>query len=143
MISAEGLFTDLDGPTIERLGLVILALVLKQTGEVVVARRNVGMILAESSFVDLDGQAMERLGLVILALDPKQTGEVVLASCNGRIILAEGLFADVGRSPVARVRLPLAGRELIRKCQVVQRRGSFSVIWAQCRGHQSQCCFVE
>ena len=92
MILAESSFIDLDGPTKERLGLVILALILTQTAEVVVARRNVGMILAESSFIDLDGPTIERLGLVILALDPKQTREVVVASCNGRIILAEGLF---------------------------------------------------
>jgi hypothetical protein len=48
-------------PPIERLGLVILALVLKQTGEVVVADCNVGMILAENLLVDLDGPTIERL----------------------------------------------------------------------------------
>jgi hypothetical protein len=42
-------------PTIKRLGLVILAPVLKQTGEVVVQDRNSGMVLAESLFIDLDG----------------------------------------------------------------------------------------
>src|SRR6516165_5717448 len=105
MILAESSFIDLDGPTKERLGLVILALVLTQTAEVVVARRNVGMILAESSFIDLDGPTIERLGLVILALDPKQTREVVVASCNGRIILAEGLFADRAARPPCSARV--------------------------------------
>jgi len=63
MILAEDLFIDLDRPTIERLGLVILALLVKQKGEIVVAGGNVGMILAENSFVDLDGPPKERLGL--------------------------------------------------------------------------------
>ena len=58
----------LDGPTIERLGLVIPALGLKQEREVVVVGCNVGMILAERLFADLDGPPIERLGLVILAL---------------------------------------------------------------------------
>ena len=43
---AEGLFIDLDGSPIERLGLGILALVHKQNGEIVVSSSNVGMILA-------------------------------------------------------------------------------------------------
>ena len=46
MILAESLFADLDGPPMERLGLVILALGLKQTGEVVATPSNVGMVLA-------------------------------------------------------------------------------------------------
>src|SRR5262249_57817950 len=82
--------------TIERLGLVILALVPKQTGEVVVAGSNSGMILAENLFVDLDGPTIERLGLVILALVPKQTGEVVVPDRNRGMILAENLFAHDG-----------------------------------------------
>ena len=62
----------LDGPSKERLGLVILALVLKQTGEVVVGGSNVGMVLAESLFADLYRLSIERLSLVILALSLKQ-----------------------------------------------------------------------
>jgi hypothetical protein len=72
MVLAENLFIDLDGPTIERLGLVILALVIKQKSEVVVAGCNAGMVLAENLFVDLDGPTIERLGLIILALGPKR-----------------------------------------------------------------------
>ena len=49
-------------PTIERLGLVILALDLKQTGEVVVIDSNVGMILAERLFMYRDGPTIEWLG---------------------------------------------------------------------------------
>src|SRR5215831_4947069 len=82
-------------PTIERLGLVILALVRKQTGEVVVADCNGGMILAENLFTDLDGPTIERLGLVILALVLKQTGEVVVAGRKVGMILAENLFGDL------------------------------------------------
>ena len=68
MVRTEFALQYLDGPTKERLGLVILALVLKQTGEVVVGGSNVGMVLAENLFVDLDGPSKERLGLVILCL---------------------------------------------------------------------------
>ena len=78
MILAESLFVDLDRPPIERLGLGILALVLKQNGEIVVTGRNVGMILAESLFADLDRPPIERLGLGILALVLKQNGEIVV-----------------------------------------------------------------
>ena len=78
MILAENLFANLDGPPIERLGLIILALGLKQFGEVVVPGRNVGMILAESLFTYLDGPTIERLGLIILALVLKQASEVVV-----------------------------------------------------------------
>ena len=74
MVLAENLFIDLDGPTIERLGLVILALGPKQFGEVVVPGHNGGMILAENLFTDLDGPTIERLGLIILALGLKQEG---------------------------------------------------------------------
>ena len=77
MILAET-FRYLDGPPKERLGLVILALDLKQEGEIVVPGRNAGMILAEKLFVDLDRPPIERLGLVILALVLKQDGEVVV-----------------------------------------------------------------
>jgi hypothetical protein len=65
-------------PKKERLGLVVLALVLKQAGEVVALDCNVGMILAENLFIDLDGPPIERLGLVILALGMKQKGEVIV-----------------------------------------------------------------
>src|SRR6516162_4839878 len=85
----------LDRPTKERLGLVILALVLKQEGEVVVRDRNVGMILAESLFIDLDGPTIERLGLIMLALGLMQTGEAVVADRNVGMILAENLFVDL------------------------------------------------
>ena len=88
----------LDGPPIERLGLVILALGLKQNGEVVVADRNVGMILAESFFTDLDGPPKERLGLVILALVLKQIGEVVVAGLQR--------WDDPCREPFHRSRWP-------------------------------------
>jgi hypothetical protein len=54
-------------PTREWLGLLILALGLKQEGEVVVAECNGGMILAENPLVDLDSPTKERLGLLILA----------------------------------------------------------------------------
>jgi hypothetical protein len=53
---------NLNGPTKERLGLVILALLCKQNGEVVVIPSNVGMIPAESLFADLNGPTKERLG---------------------------------------------------------------------------------
>ena len=42
MILAEGLFVDLDRPPIERLGLGVLALVLKQVGEIVVSAATSG-----------------------------------------------------------------------------------------------------
>src|SRR5262249_58742658 len=92
-------------PLIERLGLVILALVPKQTGEVVVIDSNVGMILAESLFVDLDRPTIERFGLVILALGLKQTGEVVVTACNVGMILAENPFVDLDRPTIERLRL--------------------------------------
>jgi hypothetical protein len=47
MVQTELGLEYLDGPTIERLGLLIFALLLKQEGEVVVLDRNVAMILAE------------------------------------------------------------------------------------------------
>src|SRR5215471_13152243 len=68
MIFAENLLVILDGPPIERLGLVILALGMKQKGEVVIIPSNVGMILAENLFVDHDGPTMERLGLHVSCL---------------------------------------------------------------------------
>jgi hypothetical protein len=54
MILAESVFTDFDGPTIERLGLVIFALHPKQFGEIIVADCNDGMILAEDEGRDAD-----------------------------------------------------------------------------------------
>jgi hypothetical protein len=78
----------LHGPTKEQLGLVILALVLMQEGEVAVVGCNDGMILAENLFVDLDGPTIERIGLVILALGLKQKSEVVVADRNVGMILA-------------------------------------------------------
>src|SRR5262249_58670531 len=95
MVRAKFGLEYLHRPTKERLGVVILALGLKQTGEVVVADCNGGMILAESLFVDLDGPTIERLGLVILALALKQTGEVVVDGRNVGVILAENLFVDL------------------------------------------------
>src|SRR6516165_1700926 len=74
-------------PTIERLGLVILALDLKQTGEVVVIDSNVGMILAERLFIYLDGPTIEWFSPVILALVLKQKGEVVVIDSNAGMIL--------------------------------------------------------
>jgi len=50
---------------------VILALVLKQKGEVVVTGSKMGMVVAQNRLVDLDSPTIERLGLVILALVPK------------------------------------------------------------------------
>jgi hypothetical protein len=82
MILAESLFTDLHRPTIERLGLVILILLLKQTSEIVVPDRNVGMILAERLFSDLDRPPIERLGLGILALVRNQKAEVIVAGAT-------------------------------------------------------------
>ena len=82
MVRTKFALEYLNRPTIERLGLVILALGLKQTGEVAVVGCNAGMILAENLFVDLDGPPTERLGLVILALVLKQNGEVVVPVCN-------------------------------------------------------------
>jgi hypothetical protein len=61
MILAESLFVDLDGPPIQRLGLGILALSLKQTGEIAISIRNVGMILAESLLANLDCPPKETL----------------------------------------------------------------------------------
>jgi hypothetical protein len=53
-------------PPIERLGLCIVALVPKQSAEIVAGEPNVGMILPENLFVNLDGPPKERLGLGIL-----------------------------------------------------------------------------
>ena len=89
-------------PTKERLSLVILALVLKQSGEVAVIGCNGGMILAESLFIDLDGPTKERLGLVILALILKQGGEVIVIGCNGGMILAENPFMCLDGPPKER-----------------------------------------
>src|SRR5215831_16906339 len=108
MVRAKFGLEYLHRPTIERLGLVILALVPKQTGEVVVAGSNSGMILAENLFVDLDGPTIERLGLVILALVPKQTGEVVVAGSNSGMILAENLFVDLDGPTIERLGLHVA-----------------------------------
>src|SRR5262249_39808220 len=98
---------------------------------------------AENPFVDLDGSTIERLGLVILALVLKQTGEVVVPGRNGRVLLAETLFADLDGSTIERLRLPVTRQRMGRERQVVQRRGTFSGIWAKCRGHQTQRRFLE
>src|SRR6516164_6274215 len=89
MVQTELGLEYLDRAPIQRLSLVVLALVLKQNGEVVVVGCNGGVILAENPFVDLDGPTKERLGLVVLALGLKQTGEVLVAGCNVGMILAE------------------------------------------------------
>src|SRR6516164_4223847 len=86
MVQTELGLEYLDRAPIQRLSLVVLALVLKQNGEVVVVGCNVGVILAENSFVDLDGPPIKRLGLIVLALGLKQTGEVVVVSSNSGMI---------------------------------------------------------
>jgi hypothetical protein len=111
-----------DGPTIERLGLVILALLLKQSGEVVVTPSNVGMILAENLFIDLDRPTNKRLGLVILALLLKQSGEVVMEGCNVGMILAVNLLADLDRP--TKERLGLVILALLLNCRRSPRSGS-------------------
>src|SRR5215471_15408941 len=95
----------LQRPTNERLGLVILALGLKQTGEVVVTESNVGMILAENPFVDLDGTTIEWLRLVVLAPGLKQAGEVVVIPSDVGMILAENLFMYLDGPAIERLGL--------------------------------------
>src|SRR5215472_4905981 len=143
MVRAKFGLEYLHRPTVERLGLVVLALVLEQFGEVIVVSCNVGMILAENLFVDLHGPTKERLGLVILALVLEQTGEVIVVSCNVGMILAENPFVDLDGPTIERLGLHVAREVMVRKRQVVQRRGSLSGIWAKCRGHKTQCRFFE
>src|SRR5262245_23199428 len=82
MIVAESLFVDFDRPPKKRLGLLILALVLKQNCEVAVAACNVGMILAEHFFTDLDGPTIERLGLRVAGENIVSKRQVV--QCGSR-----------------------------------------------------------
>src|SRR5262249_44444814 len=103
MVRAKFGLEYLHRPTKERLGLVMLSLGLKQTGEVVVADCNGGMILAESLFTDLDGPTKERLGLVILALVLKQNGEVAVVPRNVGMILAANLFIDLDGPTIERL----------------------------------------
>src|SRR5262249_57018814 len=105
MVRTEFGLEYLQRPTNERLGLLILALGMKQTGEVAVISCNVGMILAENLFMDLDGPTKERLGLLILALGLKQNGEVIVAVRNVGMIVAEDLFADLDGPTIERLRL--------------------------------------
>ena len=106
MILAENLFMYLDGPTIERLGLVILALLSKQDGEVVVPDRNVGMILAENLFADLDRPTKERLGLR-MRLEATEVPRVIrrraIKMFHGDLVRAWATDADarrcLGRDP--------------------------------------------
>src|SRR5262245_65839633 len=103
MVRTEFGLEYLQRPTNERLGLLILALGMKQTGEVAVISCNVGMILAENLFLDLDGPTKERLGLVRIALVLKKKGEVVVAVGNVGMIFAEDLFADPDGPPEERL----------------------------------------
>src|SRR6516164_6459005 len=97
MVQTKFSFDYFHRPTIEWLGLVILALVAKQIGQVAVAPCNVRMILAEDLFADLDGPTIERLGLAILALVPKQIGEIAVTSSNVGMTLAQNPFTDLDR----------------------------------------------
>ena len=106
ILRPESLFVDLDRPPIERLGLRVLALVLKQKGEIVVVRCNVGMILAEGLLVDLDRPSKERPR-------PRRTcpGPQALRRdrCNRDrnvgMILAESLLVDLDRPSIERLGL--------------------------------------
>ena len=76
MIRTKGFFVDFDRLSIERVGLGILALVVKQKGKIVVLPRNVGMILDESLFIDLDRPPQERISFRILTLLGKKLGKI-------------------------------------------------------------------
>src|SRR5262249_59104118 len=95
MVRAKFGLEYLHRPTKERLGLVILSLGLKQTGEVVVADCNGGMILAESLFTDLDGPTKERLGPGLNSLGLKQNSDVLRVPRKVGMILSANLFIDL------------------------------------------------
>src|SRR5262249_61380421 len=94
MVRAKFGLEYLHRPTVERLGLVILALVLEQTGEVVVADRNGWMILAENLFIDLHGPTIERLGLVVVVVVLERNCRVFVFRCDVWVICAVRLFFD-------------------------------------------------
>src|SRR5262249_45315701 len=105
MVRTELHFEYLQRPLIKPSGLIILALFMEREGEVVVTRRNVGMVLATTFFADLYGSSVERLSLLMLALDPKQFGEVIVTDENARIILAESPFTNLDRPSIERLGL--------------------------------------
>src|SRR2546429_227693 len=84
MLLAEGLFVDLDSPSIKRLRLGVPAQVFKQSGKIVVRRRNVRVIIAENLFVNLD----RRRGV------PQAQGGVVGPEQDARLVLRQHGAAD-------------------------------------------------
>ena len=68
MVGAERLLPDRQGALEERPGCGEVALVLKQHGEVVEARRRIGMVGAERPLADRQGALEERSGAGKIAL---------------------------------------------------------------------------
>ena len=78
MLLAEDLLLELYCLAIERLGHVILALVIEETSNVIHARERLRVLLAEDLLVELYRLAIERLGRVVLALPIEETSKVIL-----------------------------------------------------------------
>ena len=68
MIETKDLFSDGQGSLVERLGLLVLALVSVEVCQVVECVRCIGVLRAKYLFSDGQGTLVERLGLLVLAL---------------------------------------------------------------------------
>ena len=77
---------------VERLGRLVLALALEETGEIIHAREGLRVLCAEDLLPEPQCLYIERLGRLVLALALEETGEIIHAREGMRVLCAEDLL---------------------------------------------------
>ena len=131
MLGAERLLVDRQRALVERPRRRQVALVLQQGGEVVEARRGVGMLGAEHLLADRQRALVERPRRRQVALVLQQAGEVVEARRRVGMLGAEHLLADRQRALVERPRRRQVALGLQQEGEVVEARRGVRMLGAE------------
>src|SRR5439155_26006429 len=109
--------------------LIVLVLLTVQLGDVVQARRDLGMIAAEGVLPDDERPPVIALGLIEFAAHPRQAGEVVPAHADVGMIRAEGFLPDRQRPLIERLGLVVLLLREVRLGEVVQSHRYSRMVW--------------
>src|SRR5215831_19473084 len=98
MIRSEGLLLNLQGPPVERFGIVDFALILKQHAEIVKSGRHQWVIGSQSGFPNPNRPFPKPLCFAAEAGDSLKLGQLVQGKAHLYMLRPESLLTDHNRT---------------------------------------------
>src|SRR6266567_3473873 len=125
MVGAKCLLADGQGTLVEGFGLLVLALAVVESCQVVEAGGGVGMVGAKRLLTDGQGALVERFGLLILALALVESCQVVEVGGGVGMVGAKCLLADGQGALVEGFGFRILGAFMEVECGLIEETGRF------------------